>query len=402
MRRIAKMDIFELLIVILEKFICEIIWIFFVPVAIVLHLSGVRILNVNTSAIGHLAGEVDAVLKAIEIGLIPKYHYILVRGRGGIANKALWNIWRLKLLSVENPFLSFFLRSVSRHYLVKFDVECFQQADTGDCKYYNVINEYPGSKLTNLIIPEHISQIGSKYLKRNGYASDTPFVCFHSRDGGYRPSVEFAHLHRNFKFKDFSEAISFCTKLGYICIRMGESLDLIDIHYDGLIEYAGSRDKCDELDLFFCANAKLFVGSSSGLFMLAAIFGTPCALTNFIPLTAGAFVPSDMTIYKKYADEKGNRLTFNKIFDLGLQGERIAYNFDRKGVAIIDNTPNEILDLIRDRLALSEYTMKELEVINGAYSQYRQRFNKYDYNYEMQSKIAPSFILNNLDLFLKK
>lgn len=397
--RISELGISGVLTFLSKKFLSELIWVIFSPIAITLHFLRFRILNVNTEAIGHLAGEIDALLKSIELSKIPRYRYILVRSHGGIANQALWNLWKTRIFVIENEIFSYLLASLSKHFFAKFDVEKYQQANNVSCEYYKILNEYQGLKLVNFDIPDYICDMGAEFLRKHGVPSGSPIICFHSRDGTYRPHVEFAHQHRNVNFATYRDAIKFCISQGYVCIRLGEPTEIENFKFEGFIDYATSPEKCDELDLFFCAKSKLFVGCTSGLFILASIFGTPCALANFIPLTAGAFSPNDLTIYKKYSDQDGRVIPFSQIFQLGLHDERISFNFENCGIKIIDNSPNEILNLVKDRLGFSRYTAEELKLVDDIYFHFRKNFSKGDYNFEMISKLSPNFIIDNVDLF---
>jgi putative glycosyltransferase (TIGR04372 family) len=117
----------------------------------------------------------------------------------------------------------------------------------------------------------------------------------------------------------------------------------------------------DELNLFVFAEAVLFIGQQSGAPVLANALDVPVLLTDALPHRYGTFRRRDLILFKRLRDrETGRVLSLVEIFgnhpDLA-QG----YNYEAKGVEIVENTPEEILEAVQEAAALARGTLELTE-----------------------------------------
>lgn len=57
---------------------------------------------------------------------------------------------------------------------------------------------------------------------------------------------------------------------------------------DRVVDYAHHPERSPELDLFLAARCRFFIGTSSGLALVATVFSRPVLYTNLHPPSAGA------------------------------------------------------------------------------------------------------------------
>src|SRR5689334_12161346 len=78
-------------------------WIILLPLSILMHVLGYRRLTVITQHIGHLAAEVDSLLKDQELGIVKRRRWLLLAPSAQTANRHLTEYWKKYLVVVENP-----------------------------------------------------------------------------------------------------------------------------------------------------------------------------------------------------------------------------------------------------------------------------------------------------------
>ena len=109
------------------------------------------------------------------------------------------------------------------------------------------------------------------------------FVAFHIREGGYHgdgPGT--TRQHRSADVSDYLDAITHVTSRGGAVVRLGDKTMTPLRRLPGVFDYAHSDIKSAEMDLFLCAEARLFVGTTSGLTTAVQMLGTPMLLVNCI------------------------------------------------------------------------------------------------------------------------
>ena len=196
--------------------------------------------------------------------------------------------------------------------------------------------------------------IGKSYLKKIGTSEDN-FVCFHSRDSSfltkYNRDIDWSyHNYRDFNIYSYLPAMEKMTKKSFFCFRMGVEVEnKLTNSNSKIIDYANSQDRSDLLDIFLSSRCRFFLCSQTGLATLPETFNRPTVYVNGANIAGNnTFANNSLFIPKKhYSSKKQRFLTFKEIINLENQ-----YNLSRKemydqlGIKLIDNTSEEIMDVV--------------------------------------------------------
>jgi len=162
-----------------------------------------------------------------------------------------------------------------------------------------------------LELPLKKQQYCDKLFQEFGLPKGAWFVCVHVREGGY--SGDHQNI-RNATIDNYLEAIQFITSQGGWVFRMGDTSMKNLPPLEHVIDYANSTKRHALLDVYLIANCKYFVGTSSGIFDTALLFGKPTLLTNAVHfLMQMPQKRNDLIIFKHvYSKNNGNKLTLRE------------------------------------------------------------------------------------------
>lgn len=211
---------------------------------------------------------------------------------------------------------------------------------------------------------------GAEELAKLGVPQDAWFACLHVREGGARQNEPF----RQSPISNYFKSIKAVTDRGGWVIRLGDSSMLPLPEMERVVDYPHTSSKSDFMDVYLCGANKFFIGTSSGMWTVAAMFGTPIIHTNYLPTSAVCPSNQDLFIPKLLKHNKNNDpLTFQELFSPPIcsGGSDFFYNYIAD-VTPIDNTPEEIESLVlemMDRLdGKQTYTSKE-EALQSQFKQ---------------------------------
>jgi putative glycosyltransferase (TIGR04372 family) len=202
---------------------------------------------------------------------------------------------------------------------------------------------------------------GYQFLERLNIGRTDPYVCFAVRDQAYLESRHKSpdnmsrwsyHDYRDSELSSYYPAINWLTEKGYKIFRMGAVTSQgLSLENDRVIDYSKNH-RSEFLDIFLVAHCSFFLGDTSGIYRLAATFGPPIALANQAPLSysfVGNGQRNSMSIPKKvYSTTEGRILQFSEVAELGADLYTQSSEFEAKGLKLIDNSSDEILDLVND------------------------------------------------------
>jgi len=195
-------------------------------------------------------------------------------------------------------------------------------------------------------------QRGRAELAELGISEDDWFVCFHTRDSTHYEND--AHEYRNSRIEDFLPAMEEVTRRGGYAIRVGWSVEkpFPDTGNPRIIDYA-SHHRSDFMDIYLAAQARFFFGTTSGIVCVPVLFNKPLAMANAIPHCATPMRRSDPYIHKLIRKRGGRVLSFQELYDLDMfspafSAESFTETVERLDLEVLDNTPDELLDLCKD------------------------------------------------------
>ncbi|KKL95079.1 hypothetical protein LCGC14_1858200, partial [marine sediment metagenome] len=233
----------------------------------------IKLCYIRSIAIGQQAGNTGLFLRRLQLNQAKRTTYIGLSGKPD--NRQLLKMFKRKMPILENKLLAKLLREPilygSQFYFdMPFPHDCF--------------DEFRGTKPDLEFTSVEESQ-GKELLKRMGV--DSWFVCFLSRDDAFMikqdPSRQYNGEFRNSDVDNFMAAAKYITDCGGYAIRMGHIVEKeLTTKNPRIIDYA-SNYRTDFGDIYLPAKCKFYLGDTAGLWVVAAMFNTPVAGTNFIP-----------------------------------------------------------------------------------------------------------------------
>lgn len=363
------------------------------PIACIFHLFGFRYVNIFTERIGHLAIEPDCIIKELYLNK-KKFRLIILAPKDKVANHHLLTYWSKYFTIVYSESLCFIIRYSTLLGPGKINVKYLINKPNGTQGAYSIYARWskrpPLLKLTN-----SDSTYCDEILLKLGIPKFSWFVCIHARDSNFSPTDESIHRHRNTDISTYLSAINKIISHGGYVVQLGDNQTKKLPEMKGLIDYAHSNIKSERLDICIIAKSKFILGDSSGLALVGTIFGVPCALTNMTPITSLGLNSSDITIHKKCYFESRSLVTLDFLRSLGLANSRFFIDYVRKNVYLLDNTPNEILDLC------SEMLLKLENIDRGdSFSEVNHQYLRPgDYAYGAKSNLGSTFVKSYSDLY---
>lgn len=204
----------------------------------------------------------------------------------------------------------------------------------------------------NLGFSEKELRQGQEELLRLGVPHNNPYICFHARDAAYlntyQPQINWDyHSYRNADINNYIPAIEQLVNKGYYAIRMGRFVakELKTAH-PRIIDYAG-KGGSDFLDVYLSAHCRFFLAGSDGLAEVPTAFRRPVVWIDFVPFSAVYLVTKgQLFIPKKLWSLREKRmLTFDEMLNMKVATYSRTEDFQKAGIEIINNTPEEIMDV---------------------------------------------------------
>lgn len=369
------------------------------PIVGVLAVCGIRFAFVShPNRIGHLAAEVDCFLKERELGLIPDETPILILDRKRAGNAALANLYKRYMTVLDQPWQRRLFNEISKVPAMRLSLSR-PVVGMHESAQYPAILALWGDRPPAITLPEDIEAQGAARLREMGVPDGAWFVCVHAREGGYSPGDEAAHAHRNAQIGSYGPAIKAITDRGGWVVRVGDATMRPLPEMYQAVDYALSPLKADWMDLWLIAHNRFFLGTSSGLAMLANVFQRPCALVNMIPLGASyGMAPADISIPKRLVRSDGRTLTVPEIFANNLSVQRFAHVFEDQSISVVDNTDDEIKDLVEEMLDRYDSRFETTEEDDDLQRRYRAHLTPRDYSFASTGRIGRDWLRANRSL----
>ena len=300
----------------------------------------------------------DTYVKAGILGLRPPTRTVFILEKhlkSRIANPCLLDYWRSYIDFIEDETEVRLLRPYQNELAVNpFGlVQCGPNNTLFAMSAAVFINaKWQQQKRAPLLqlTPEHKAR-GDNELQKMGIPDHAWLVTLHVRHGSFGNH----RINEPFRDADIStyyDAITFITNRGGWVVRMGDLSmpDLPKMHH--VVDYAHSRHKSDWMDVYFCASARLMIGTSSGVATVSHAFGIPIAMTKYLPTATLYLSQHDMFIprlMRRIAD--GTMRSFSEIMGLPISmGVSSPLYKNVWGLEVIPNTSDEISGLAQEML----------------------------------------------------
>lgn len=359
--------------------------------------KNINIIDVNYTRIGHMAADTELFLRSNLQNKEKQLNFLVFLifwNKQFVANKQLTNMIKRKIKVVEDIFSTHLILFLCRNMKVlrKYEPHCNFN--------FEVWDKYP-PQLSFTIEEE---EKGKELLREMNVEPEAKFICFHSRDECYleKESGGQGYSHNNYRdcsINNYLMAAEFLARKGIYAIRMGEIIkDKLTVNNSKIIDYAPCY-RSDFGDMYLPAKCKFFLGNTAGLALVPVIFNVPVAIANYIPLGYPPLSARDIFIPKKLWLTKNKRfLTFREIIEMGAHEWQYTQNYLDNGIEVIENTPEEILELAKEMDARIDGRWVETEEDIELQTKYRQLFTPGIRGYGFKSRIGSKFLRDNRNL----
>lgn len=390
--RIARYGLTGIASRIAKKSLLLFLAILFLPITLVLFFLGFRRLTIFSERIGHLAIEPDTLLKAQMLGLIQPKRWIWLAPKKIISNEHLLKYWQQYFTITRSEPACFFLHALTLWPFMRYNVSHFINRDNHAQFSYRV-NTLWGQRPQLLQLTAEDIEWGNQQLIQLGLPKDAWFVCVHAREPGFSPIDESLHSHRNGKIENVQLAIEEITRRGGWVVRIGDPTMTALQKMPQVIDYVHHPLRNARMDIILCARARFILGNTSGIFIVASVFGVPSALANMIPMSTLGFITNDLSIPKMYWLVKQKRyFTFAEIMMSPISNFRTASMYKNNDYVVEENSAEDILLLTTEMLDRLEGKFLETEDDLKLQEKYMSLFQPQHYSYDAASKVSTNFL----------
>jgi putative glycosyltransferase (TIGR04372 family) len=160
-----------------------------------------------------------------------------------------------------------------------------------------------------------------------------------------------------------------------------------------VVDYSRHRLRSERMDIVLCARARFFLGNTSGVALVSTAFGVPCALANMIPFSNLAPLSRDISIPKLLFHRGESRLLrFDEILGSPAANYRFARSYENDGIVPIENTAEEILELVREMLDRLDGTFEETADDKAQQQRFRRLLRPGHYSFGSVSRVGAAFL----------
>ena len=197
------------------------------------------------------------------------------------------------------------------------------------------------------------NQFGNEFLKKYNIEPGN-FVCLHIRSNEYYLDRGLNKIDDRIFYNQnpniYINSLKYLLESNYSVIRMGKGVkNMFPFSHPNFVDYAFSDDRNDFLDIWLSANCKFIFGSTSGFTQFPMIFGVPYLDTNNFPYgRMQSWGPQYVTLPSIARRHGKSLLTLKDIVELDLIGRADQRFFDKLSVEIIESSPQDILNAVKD------------------------------------------------------
>lgn len=357
-----------------------------------------RFVYFQSYRIGHLAMEPDLFLKEELLGIRPRLPVVWLAPRDHLANRHLFAYWAKHFRVVQSPWFARLLRPLALTEALGFETYTYAVDRHHTARYPQIQLQWQ-NRPPLLALTEEDRKFGWSVLKKLGVPEGAWFVCIHCRESGFYPAEAF-HSFRDGNIMTYVPAMEAVTACGGWCIRMGDKTMKPLPQMTNVIDYALDPEKSERMDVFLCAAGRCFLGANSGLCNLANIFGVPVAMANQVPLAhVLPYGYVDLAIPKLYWSVADQRLlTFKEILDSPGCGYDESKHFEQAGIKLVDNSPEEIRELLLELLETATATVEYSEEDNERQRRFKSLMRPGHLSYGAGSRVGQHFLRQHAKL----
>ena len=282
-------------------------------------------------------------------------------------------------------------------------------------KHHYACLQSTGSRDTRGIFfrtPSHIgftkgeNERGRKFLEQVGMKPNQHFVCMIARDSAYKEKCMNRwgnrdwsyHNYRDSNINNYSKTAHTLAQHNYFVFRLGKGVnESLEIENNNVIDYAISEYRNDFLDIFLSGQCRFFINGESGLSSVPMVFRVPIVFVNLSAIeSALSWNENIISISKKYwLKEEKRYMTFREIFDCGASRFLQSEQYEKMGIELIENSPEEILDVSMEMHQRLNGTWQTTEEDEALQKRFWDMFPKSELHGEFRARIGAEFLRQN-------
>lgn len=252
---------------------------------------------------------------------------------------------------------------------------------------------------------DEVSQAKSD-MGKMGIGENDSYVCILNRTPDYLektfPGRNWDyHKFRSCSINNYMLAADELTKRGHYVIRMGSVVgDLIKTDNIKIIEYAHKGYRTELLDIYLCANCYFFISCGSGLDAVPWFFQLPEVYVNVSSIEyCQTWLSNSIMIFKKYYLKKEKRfMLVSEMFKSGAGRFHRTEEYENMGLELIENTPEEILDVVDEMDQRLKGTWQTTEEDEELQKNFWSHFATSDLHGVIRSRIGAKFLRQSREL----
>jgi len=281
-----------------------------------------------------------------------------------------------------------------------------------DAKRYEIITE--DIDLNDVLIKSKIhlqftsdeKLTAQRDLQNMGIHIGSTFIGLIARDSSYlknvAPTRDWSyHNYRDSNIENYLLAAEELSKRGHFVIRMGSHVNkALKSNNTKIIDYATNGHRTDLLDIYIGAKCHFFISGNTGLDALPVIFRKPLILVNLLPLElVRGWLPNNLILFKKHwLKEEKRFMIFREIIESGAGKFLHAEEFDKQGIELIENTSEEIRDVVIEMDERLKGTWETTEQDEELQRQFWSLFKPNEFNSVFRCRIGAKYLRQNKDL----
>lgn len=174
-----------------------------------------------------------------------------------------------------------------------------------------------------------------------GVPPDRRYISLHVRESGFFGDAY--NPQRTAAIEDYVSVMQLAADRGDWVVRMGDPSMSTMPELPGAIDYAHSAMKSAKLDMYLCALARFYVGTTSGLMFVPHAFGTRTLITNYSFVFAPPPFGSGARYIPKLITQYGETLPLARMMSEDvMRSSYLHANFSARGLAYVDNSREDI------------------------------------------------------------
>lgn len=226
-----------------------------------------------------------------------------------------------------------------------------------------------------------------------GIPKDRWLCTLHVREPGPFED-EAMHSYRNSDPSTYLLAISEIASRGGFVVRIGMNQAVALAPRDHFLQLSVQQRRHGEADLILSRASRFFLGGGSGAMAMASSRGVPVAGVNGAPLGAvKIWGPRDVAIPKLYRNIRTQELaSFREILASGIGDERSSDEILASGFSMVDNTPDEIRDLVVEMMNRLDRKHVSSDKAESLQDEFQRLFTPLNVTFFSQTRVGEAFL----------